>query len=971
MKYLTQAIHRLVNSSAWQTAICPQRTLSLILVSFALTSWSSVSPAAAANRSWRVGDTNADFTRLWAALDSDDVQDGDTIYIDRMYGAEGLYTDDIDKRVVVIGPGYDDSDKRGQVWFFELTISAEGAEIIGLNVFDCLSLKNTNIKVSHCKLAMVDSYGTNYDNDGCHFDHCKIGSVWGHGEDGSWDWTFDNCLISSVYNLCSATFRHNTFTGGIEGVSYSTFIDNVLFKDSGTTFFSNCTDLDFDHNICIEALGGDNLVCSAASDVFACASTGDTYYLPAGLAIGYATDGTFCGAYGGSSPYVPNGVHSLYVENPATSTDPEPDYPDTPIATASLDGTLTTDWQKDIYGSLGHFVQAIAGRGIMPATQVAVAAGQYEATLTDDLYTYIQTAATTLTAGKTYFYMTSPTAAVFNFVLDPAFAQAHAAELEQVGATLVAFANHVITSGITIYINGNLYVYTGFQVEPNDLLNLKNLYNATNGTAWKHPWSFADNGRSEESFPGVGFAAADDLGLSRVLTIDLAGNNLAGNISLLNLHLPRLTDLNLADNRLTGDLTPMVSDLSALKSLDISGNMLTGLTALPVTVTSLTKGRQFYGDDKKDDLDKLQPVTVYISRRQRTALPSILTFDPQLNKPAATETLLLTLTAATTENGHYAELTPVDTEEGIYTTEWPLLPMEYTYPQDFALYLRTPAHDLWPAVLHYEQGDADMSGYTDLIDVQTTITRILNPALINLFNRSAANTYADSELNVQDVVCTVNIVLDHNEANASAAEARALAPAYSSSNRLYNDGMKLCMDNTDEVGAIEVTLKGAAADEVSLLLDHKHFRMASRNTAEGSRHIIFSLTGQRIPAGTTDLLRLSRPTAYPVQAMLASPDARRLHVELDAETTGIEEANATPKPTARFEAHSLVVSLPTAIDATNVTLTQANGATLLSSHAIQLPAGETKLPAHAAPGVYIVSIQPHGQAPIHLKVVKR
>ena len=117
---------------------------------------------------------------------------------------------------------------------------------------------------------------------------------------------------------------------------------------------------------------------------------------------------------------------------------------------------------------------------------------------------------------KAYIYMKAENQAIFNITLSPAFAAAHVSDVQTVVATIMAFANHIITTNIKILINGTLYQYTGFQVEPNDLLNLKNMYTTLDGENWTNvKWSFLSNGRQTSDFPGVTFTTADEMGYSR------------------------------------------------------------------------------------------------------------------------------------------------------------------------------------------------------------------------------------------------------------------------------------------------------------------------------------------------------------------------------------------------------------------------------------------------------------------------
>ena len=153
--------------------------------------------------------------------------------------------------------------------------------------------------------------------------------------------------------------------------------------------------------------------------------TGDAnsedYYTPVGYSIGYSTDGTDCGAFGGSEPYVKGGKSGLFVEREGEGGDepepePEPTYPETPIVKGKLDNTATLDIENDVYNSLGEFLKALSIRGINTGTEIEVANQQFDIALDDESYGYIQTSAVALEMAKAYIYMKASNNAIFNIM---------------------------------------------------------------------------------------------------------------------------------------------------------------------------------------------------------------------------------------------------------------------------------------------------------------------------------------------------------------------------------------------------------------------------------------------------------------------------------------------------------------------------------------------------------------------------
>lgn len=514
-----------------------------------------------------------------------------------------------------------------------------------------------------------------------------------------------------------------------------------------------------------------------------------------------------------------------------------------------------------------------------------------------------------------------------------------------------------------------------FMVEPNDLLALKNLHKLFNGENWtEKQWTFREMDKDMEAtdFPGVVFTEPDDLGYSHVKEINLEGNNLGGDVSEWTLHFPSLTALNISRNNLTGDITTFVSDLGKMKSLDISQNRISGLTALPASVTSLNKGQQFTSCTD-EELAKLSAVKFFVSTEQAVNLPTVMTYSLSKNKPVPT-TLYIMDRGDRLSSAYYATLSGKSDEEMLYTTLWATSPYVYEYEQAHKVYLRTSDGTVYPAVMTYVEGDANMSGATDVLDVQTTISSVFAPSLIKLFGKSAANTYPDQTINVQDVVCTVNIILDNDitpelAATRNAARRAAEIPG-TESRRLYTYGDGLWLDSDSEVGAMEVSLAGTTTDEVSLKLTRKDFQMASRNTADGTRHVIFSPSGKPIPEGTTQILRLSSNNAAIVDAMLSSMDAKALSVTFASTPTAIQSHSAaTLKATVEDNALHLYASA--ALEDVEISVTAANGIKVMHKQMERIEAGHTMIDCNIASGVYVLNIRQNGKQIANNKLVKK
>ena len=943
-----------------------------------------------AKTEWRISDRtdiDVDFHSINEAMADERVQDGHTLYIER---GTSLGDEKITKSVNVIGPGYDGNSASVK----ELYVNAAKAKVVGLSIGFAYICEN-DIDISHCSILDVYGNKTSNENSNCTIHSCFIGDIQGFGEENSYEWTLTNNIIrGKISNFEEMTLNHNTIVNGdyaLNNVNGSTITNNVLFNTLlSSAPMHNCLDNEYAKNIVSNTCNtGDEQKCETLEKIISCSGNANSedYYTPVGYTLGYSTDGTDCGAFGGSNPYVKGGKSGLFVEREGEEEpepEPEPTYPETPIVKGQLDNTATLDIENDVYNSLGEFLKALSIRGIKAGTDIAVANQQFDIALDDESYGYIQTSAVALELAKAYIYMKASNNAIFNITLSPAFAVAHASDVQTVVATIMGFANHIITTNIKILINGTLYQYTGFQVEPNDLLDLKNLYTALNGENWTNvKWSFLSNGRLASDFPGVTFTEPNELGQSYVKELDLVKNNMKGDVSNLTLYFPQLTSLNMYYNQLTGDVTNMVSNLGNLKTLDISYNMLTGLTRLPSSVATLNKGNQFRSDYNQEYLSKLSAATVYISDKQSIGLPTIMTYDLKTNSNVPTA-MYISERSTSSLSAYYGQLVPHGGGSTSYYTSWTSKPFTYEYAQDHEIYLRSDDGTIYPAILKYEAGDANMSGYTDLLDVQTTISKVLSPGVVSLFNKTAANTYNDDIINVQDVVCTVNIVLGkpiivinvplffgNREDQPLLATRRATPVPGGTGNMLFVEGERLWMTNETEVGAIEVELRGLSADEVSLALNRKDFQMASLDIEGGSRHIIYSLSGKSVPVGTTAILRLSNDYAEVADAALSTVDAKSLSFTIGATPTSINTVDAGDMLKARFEGNGIVISSSREISNAEVVVTSASGINALTWKGERIKAGETMIEANLPRGIYIIGIYENGKRIGNTKLIKK
>lgn len=150
------------------------------------------------------------------------------------------------------------------------------------------------------------------------------------------------------------------------------------------------------------------------------------------------------------------------------------------------------------------------------------------------------------------------------------------------------------------------------------------------------------------------------------------------------------------------------------------------------------------------------------------------------------------------------------------------------------------------ARFHFGSGDANFDGAVSAADLQATILEIFGqyPAL---FNQTAADTYTDGNINVQDVVCTTNILLAQDAGAQSApAAARAAQETGTTAGTMagatvWLAGERIMLRSDEPVAAICVRTEGSAQWRTG--------ELGMTQTTSPAGMAAYSLQGRTLPAG--------------------------------------------------------------------------------------------------------------------------
>lgn len=277
------------------------------------------------------------------------------------------------------------------------------------------------------------------------------------------------------------------------------------------------------------------------------------------------------------------------------------------------------------------------------------------------------------------------------------------------------------------------------------------------GKGWTRPWDISGGSSSAYGFEGL------TLRDGKVCEICLPESGLSGSFPKSFAAFPDLVRLDLADNDLDGNLG-IAASMQSLTSLNVEGNRFESvIPPLPARITDLNMGRQRIRktvDVNFSDIDLVGMMS---------QVPDIVLYDHENSTYRRSLRLQLVQRdgeeyRVPTENEWYAnigisgsglEIVRVS-EKNDYHGESGDIVRAFVVGEDGATDGTT-----MPVSVRYAAGDANFFGGVDATDLQATILYAFEDYRRLPFNFTAADTYRDDRINVQDVVKTVDILLEN------------------------------------------------------------------------------------------------------------------------------------------------------------------------------------------------------------------
>lgn len=395
---------------------------------------------------------------------------------------------------------------------------------------------------------------------------------------------------------------------------------------------------------------------------------------------------------------------------------------------------------------------------------------------------------------------------------------------------------------------------------------------------WTQPWDMSNGMKSVSSLAGLSIREGHVIGL------DISNSGLTGTFPSSVLELPQLQSLNVANNQLSGNIGLFAKSLTNLTTLDASGNCFDEVTPMiPATVTTLNLGSQTI--DKTLELNLANLTGEYILSQ----VPNILLYN-HAQQTYSTNIRLLCATADNTwgmrlisQNGQVI-LSAVSEDNAFHGQSGDILNVSVLKSNN------TLEGSTLRLKLSFEQGDGNFDGKINVLDLQTTINYMFEEYATKPFNFTAANLWLDDIINVQDAVSIVNLLLEPASASARMQNRAKRASEVSSEATacVFIENGKLMVSSAVPVASFDIVVSSGQEWTMAEGLSQIGFTCTTRRNSNQIHLVGYSLNGTALPVGQTMIGETGNGTVS--YAMLADEDAQEIPSTTNTNTTGIQSA---------------------------------------------------------------------------------
>lgn len=412
----------------------------------------------------------------------------------------------------------------------------------------------------------------------------------------------------------------------------------------------------------------------------------------------------------------------------------------------------------------------------------------------------------------------------------------------------------------------NIASFTIYVMDEVEWTALQELYHATRGgSAWKEKWNIEGGIAAAASFHGITFEKG------HIVALDLSNNNLQDSLPTTKMQLPYLRELNISSNKLTGNIGSITQSCPQLAKLLAQNNLFTEVYPMLAASIAVSLERQTI----------VEPLifngTLSYAPESYSLIPTILSYSHKDQKYVNPDWSVYN------QDGTYWVSMKVNADNG--SIEWAKSYAVYYGNSGDTLEVRTSTpktsvNSQAKMVFYFAQGDADLSGETDVLDLQSTINFIFKEYQNYPFNHTAANLQSkDSHIDVLDVIALVDLLLGNTASTESLSPSRVRANMSTDTEAyLYWEGNRLILETAKDIAALDMALQGGNALQWNESLD---MTVVSSEKDTHQRIIGYSMSGKYIPQGKHVLLTATAPCEV-TTALMADRTAQEVEVALKA-----------------------------------------------------------------------------------------
>lgn len=310
----------------------------------------------------------------------------------------------------------------------------------------------------------------------------------------------------------------------------------------------------------------------------------------------------------------------------------------------------------------------------------------------------------------------------------------------------------------------------------------------TDNLGWSTAWDMSQGTKAVGTFKGL------KVQQGHVVEIDLSGQNLQGTFPASIFSFSNLHSINLSENNLSGDLPVAVATMFAvsnsltagIESLNISGNSYNGNLGILAQCFPNLKKLDASNNAFEDVYPMISPTVAELNLSSQkmarvvelnlssltaadmaTKIPSILLYNHAKQSFCTSLNLLCTAAEPQSFDMNSSPDWAMILSAGNGNLVLPYVSKQNAYHGNSGDTLNvmtmnvdyTKEGSTFRVKMLFDKGDANFIQGVDATDLQATILYAFGKYANYPFNFTAADTYIDSLITVQDVVCTANILL--------------------------------------------------------------------------------------------------------------------------------------------------------------------------------------------------------------------